>query len=636
MKARLAFLAVLAALLTVVMGLGPVVSGAPGSVSGGETDRDKIPERYKWNLADLFPTEAAWEEAYREAEGTVEKVAALKGTLGASAETLFAALESRDKLGAELNRVGHYASLHYSLDMKDMKAIARFERVRALGTRASQALSYFTPELLAIPRDRVAEWLDSVEKLAVYKHEFDDLYRVQEHVLSPREEELLAMAGEVVSAPSNIFGRLQNTDLDFPVIQGPDGKDVRLSNANYYQFIYAKDRRVRRDAFLGLHNVYLDKRNTLSAILSAQIQSRIYHARARKFSSTLEAALSGPGIPVAVVENLIGTLHRNLDKVHRLTALRKKALGLDQIRRYDLRVAMVAGPDEDIPYDESVATILEALAPLGEDYGAVLKQAFASRWLDVYETPNKRSGAFSSSTYLSPHPFVLLNYHGTRNDRSTIAHEMGHAMHSWYSSRTQPYTYAGYATFCAEVASTVNEVLLSSYLLEQAQTDLEKMLILQDEIESIRTTVIRQTMFAEYEKTIHEMAEAGKPLTGDVLCEVYGDIVQKYYGPEIVLDECAKAEGLRIPHFYRSFYVYTYATSYCAAVNIGRRIMNGEPGAVEGLQKFLAAGSSQYPLDVLKLAGVDMTTPSPIEDTMTLLGELMDEFEALQAKQQQK
>ena len=315
------------------------------------------------------------------------------------------------------------------------------------------------------------------------------------------------------------------------------------------------------------------------------------------------------------------------------SSLKKKVLGLDEIHRYDLRVAMVEGPEEEIPYDAAIRTVLTALKPMGQEYGSVLAKAFDSRWVDVYETPNKRSGAFSSGSYLSPHPFVLLNFHGTRNDRSTIAHEMGHAMHSWYSHKTQPYTYAGYAIFCAEVASTANEVLLSQYLLKHAKTDLEKMLLIQEQMENIRTTVIRQTMFADFEKTIHEMAEAGKPLTGDVLCDVYGNIVQKYYGPEMVIDECAKAEGMRIPHFYRNFYVYTYATSYCAAVNIGRRIMNGEPGAVEGLKKFLSAGSSKYPLDVLKLAGVDMTTPRPIEDTMKLFGELMDQFEALQAKQ---
>jgi oligoendopeptidase F len=627
MKLRLTIWVAMLALL----GMTLTVWASPGGV--GEDERDKIPAKYRWDLSDIFPSEAAWEAAFERIEGLIEEVKAVKGTLGNSPEALLKGLELRDRLGAEFSHLYHYAGLAYSLNMKDMKATARNERARSLGTRASQATSWLVPELLTIPKKTVQKWLFENDQLAVYRHDFHDLYRVQKHVLSPREEELMAMAGEVMSAPGNIFGRLQNTDLDFPVIKGPDGKDVKLSSAKYYQFIYSKNRRLRRDAFLGLHKVYLDKRNTISAILSAEIKSNIFNARARHFDSALEAALNGPGIPVEVLENLVATVHANLPKVHRYTALKKKVLGLDAIHRYDLRVAMVEGPEEEIPYADAVQTVLTALQPMGKEYCSVLGKAFDSRWVDVYETPNKRSGAFSWGSYLSPHPFVLLNYHGTRNDRSTIAHEMGHAMHSFYSNKTQPYTYAGYAIFCAEVASTANEVLLSQHLLKHAKTDLEKMLLIQEQMENIRTTVIRQTMFAEFEKTIHAMAEAGKPLTGDVLCDVYGNIVSKYYGPEMVIDECAKAEGMRIPHFYRNFYVYTYATSYCAATNIGRRIMAGEPGSVEGLKAFLSAGSSKYPLDVLKLAGVDMTTPKPIEDTMQLFGELMDQFEALHAEQ---
>ena len=620
----------------VLIGLVMVLAGQTAWAGpGGDDERAKIPDRHKWNLADIFPTEAAWEAEFKQVENLIGEVKQLKGTLGKSPEALLHAMELSNQLGAKFRHVGHYASLHYSLNMADPKASTRYERVRLMSNKASQALSWFTPELLAIPRETIETWLKENEKLAVYRHEFDNLYRVQAHVLSPREEELMALAGQVTSAPSNIFGKLQNTNLDFPMIQGPDGKDVKLSSAKYYQYIYSKDRRLRRDAFLGLHNVYLDKRNTIAAILDAEVKTHIFNAKARKFHSSLEAALNGPGIPTSVLENLIATIHKHLPKIHRYTALKKKVLGLDDMHRYDLRVAMVEGPEEKIPYDEAATTVQEALAPMGPDYNGVLAQAFTNRWVDVYETPNKRSGAFSSGSYLSPHPFVLLNYHGTRNDRSTLAHELGHSMHSHYSSKTQPYAYHQYAIFCAEVASTVNEVLLSQHLLKKVKTDLEKMLILQDEIESIRTTVIRQTMFAEFEKMIHEMAEAGKPLTGEVMCQVYGDLVQKYYGPELVMDECAKAEGLRIPHFYRNFYVYTYATSYCAAVNIGQRIMKGEPGAVEGHLKFLSAGSSQYPLDVLKLAGVDMTTPKPIEDTMELFGQLLDEFERLHAKQSQ-
>jgi oligoendopeptidase F len=301
---------------------------------------------------------------------------------------------------------------------------------------------------------------------------------------------------------------------------------------------------------------------------------------------------------------------------------------LDEIHQYDLYVPLVESADDPIAYDEAVATILTSLEPLGDDYVSTLRRAFESRWIDVYETPNKRSGAYCWGSFLT-HPYLLLNYHGTMNDRSTVAHEMGHAMHSWYTVRHQPFVYGDYATFCAEVASTVNEVLLAQYLLDHAATDMERLLILQQQIEGIRTTVFRQTMFAEFEHTIHAMSEADQPLTGDALQETYAKIVAKYYGPDATPDDCGAAECLRIPHFYRNFYVYTYATSHCAATNIGRRILSGDKGAVEGLMKFLSAGSSRYPLEILQLAGVDMTTPKPVEDTMALFAELLDQFEAL-------
>ncbi len=346
------------------------------------------------------------------------------------------------------------------------------------------------------------------------------------------------------------------------------------------------------------------------------------------------AALNEPNIPVAVYENLIAAVNKHTGKLHRYVALRKKLMGLDKVHRYDLYVPMIKADEKDIDYDDAVETILTALAPLGEGYVGTLRSAFEDRWIDVYETENKRGGAYCWGSY-SVHPYLLLNYQATMNDRSTVAHEMGHAMHTVYSVGAQPMIYGDYATFCAEVASTVNEVILANYLLDNAKSDTERLLILQQQIEGIRTTVFRQTMFAEFEKRIHDQAEKGEALTGDSLRKTYGELVRRYYGPEIVIDECATAECLRIPHFYRNFYVYTYATSHCAATNIGRRILNKEPGAVAGLEAFLQAGSSKYPLDILKLAGVDMTTPKPIEDTMELFDQLLDKFEALVVQRNQ-
>ncbi|MCG8404969.1 MAG: oligoendopeptidase F [Phycisphaerales bacterium] len=600
----------------------------------GAPTRDQIAEKDKWNLKDIFDSNARFEAAFKKVEGIIEKLPSLKGTLG-SPEGLLKALKLRDETFSELDLVIVYAGLSYHQDMSVGETQGRWDRVQSLGTKAGEAVSWFVPEVLTIPSETADSWMSKNKELAAYRHALQDIHRQKKHFLSPREEELLAMAGEVTAAPGNVFGRFTNTDLDFPVIKDEDNKDLQLSSSVFYQLLYSPDRRVRRDAFLGLHDTYASKMNTLSALLSSQVKQHIFYAKARHYDSSLEAALSEPNIPVDVYRNLIATVSKNAHRLHRYVAMRKKLMKLDAIHRYDLYVPMVSAEQEEIPYEDAVATILKSLKPLGSDYVSTLETAFKSRWIDVYETKNKRSGAYCWGAYKT-HPYLLLNYKGTMNDRSTVTHEMGHAMHSWYTAKKQPYVYGDYETFCAEVASTVNEVLLAHYLLNHAASDTERLLILQQQIEGIRTTVFRQTMFAEFELKIHEMAEAGEPLTGNSLRETYEKIVRRYYGPEIVLDPTASAECLRIPHFYRNFYVFTYATSHCAATNIGRRIIDGEAGSVEGLIDFLSAGSSKYPLDVLKLAGVDMATPKPIEDTMALFSELLDHFEKLYEEHQAK
>lgn len=597
--------------------------------------RGDIPERYRWNLTEIFVNDPAYETAFKRTEELINRFKALKGTLGKSDASLLAALQLRDDLSCELDRVIVYSGLSYHEDMSISPAQGRWDRAQSLGTRAAEAVSWFVPEILTLPAETVTSWMDKNAKLAVYRHYIEDIHRQRKHYLSPREEELLAMAGEIASAPENVYGLLTNTNLDFPKIKDEKGNEIQLSSARYYNLIYSKDRRVRQDAFIGYHETYMAKANTLSALLSAHVKQHMFYARARGFKTAREAALSGPNIPVSVYDNLVSAVNRHLPKLHRYVKIRKDLMGLDAVHQYDLYVPMIDAPEQHIGYDDAIETILKGLAPLGDDYTSTLRTAFESRWIDVYESPNKRSGAYCWGSYLT-HPYLLLNYTGTMNDRSTVAHEMGHAMHSWYTVKNQPPIYGDYATFCAEVASTVNEVLLAHYLLEGAKDDTEKLLILQQQIEGIRTTVFRQTMFAEYEQLIHELAEAGTPLTPEVLMGKYEEIVTKYYGPDCVNDKCIAAEALRIPHFYRNFYVYTYATSHCAATNIGRRIIAKEPGAVEGLMKFLSAGSSRYPLDILQLAGVDMTTPKPVEDTMALFAELLDEFEALYTKQAAK
>ena len=590
--------------------------------------RDDVPAAYRWDLTEVFSSIGEFGQAFKRADALIERLASQKGMLARGAEALLGVLTLRDEAFSLLDRVVLYAGLTYHEDMSIAESQGRWDRVQSLSTKAAEAASWIDPEILSVDPKTIATWLDQSRDLAIYRHALHDLERQRPHTLSPREEELLAMAGEVCSAPENIYSRFTNTNLDFPIIRNESGEEVRLSAAKYGRFLYSRDARVRRDAFMGMHQTYLSKSSTVSAMLSGHVKQHIFHARARHYGSCIEAALSGPNIPPSVYDNLIATIHRHLDKLHRYVAMRKRILGLDEIHAYDLYVPLVEAPDDAIGFDEARETILSALAPLGGDYIGTLAEAFGKRWIDVYETPNKRSGAYCWGAYVT-HPYLLLNYSGTLNDQSTIAHELGHAMHSWYSARSQPFVYGHYATFCAEVALTVNEVLLADYLLEHADSDARRLIILQQQIDEIRTTVFRQTLFAEYERLIHERAEAGEPLTGDVLCRWYGDLVRKYYGPELSMDESAPAEGLRIPHFYRNFYVYTYATSHCAATNIGRRILKGQSGAIEGMMAFLSAGSSQYPLDILKLAGVDMTTPQPIEDTMNLFGELVGRFETL-------
>lgn len=605
--------------------------GANGNAAAHFQNRAEVPEKCRWNLSEIFANDAAFDAAYKKTEGLIASFKSLRGTLGKSGESFLTAMQARDALAGELDRVSLYAGLSYHEDMSNSAAQGRWDRAQSLGTKASEALSWMVPEILQISPETVHGWMDKSDKLAVYRHYIDDIHRQRAHFLSAREEELLAMAGDIAAAPENVYGLLTNTNLDFPKIKDEKGEEVQLSSARYYNLVYSKDRRVRKDAFIGMHETYKAKANTIAALLSGHVKQHIFFAKARGFKSAREAALDGPNIPVEVYDNLVATVGKNVDKLHRYVRLRKKLLGLDQVHQYDLYVPMVEAATDYIPYDDAVGTILKGLAPLGSDYTGTLRNAFESRWIDVYETPNKRSGAYCWGAYLT-HPYLLLNYTGTMNDRSTVAHEMGHAMHSWYTVKNQPMIYGDYATFCAEVASTVNEVLLAHYLLNNAKDDTERLLVLQQQIEGIRTTVFRQTMFAEYEMLFHKLAEEGTPLTGDLLMSKYAELVAKYYGPDCAVDDCTAAEGLRIPHFYRNFYVFTYATSHCAATNIGRRIIAGEPGAVDGLMKFLSAGSSKYPLDILKLAGVDMTNPKPIQDTMNLLDELLTEFEALYQK----
>ncbi|MCK6482654.1 MAG: oligoendopeptidase F [Phycisphaerae bacterium] len=601
----------------------PRTEGGPGKV----LTRDEIAEQHRWNLADLYADEAAWTADFEAAGKLLTEFKTHKDKID-SAARLATVLKQRDRLSLKLERVYAWAMLKHHEDTNEKNAQASYARASDLTHRYAEDTSWLIPNLLALPAETVTSWIDKTPELNVYRHWWDDIRRQRTHFRNTAEEELLALAAGMADGPSDAFSLFTNADLKFGTVKDEQGDEVELSPGRYNAAIYSADRRYRRDAFVGLHETYGKYANTLAALLSTQVKRDIFYAKSRNYGSALEASLGPNAIPVEVYEQLVAAINRHAPLLHRYAELRQRVLKLDELHAYDLYVPLVPEYAEKVPYEAGVGTILESLSILGEEYTTPMRRAFESRWVDVYETRNKRSGAYCMGCY-SAHPYLLLNYAGTANDRSTVAHEMGHAMHSWFTQKTQPVIYGDYTIFCAEVASTVNEALLNDYLLKRATKDEERLQLINSSLEGIRTTVFRQTLFAEFEKTIHEMAERGEPLTPDALFRVYRGLYQKYYGPALVLDECLDAECLRIPHFYRNFYVYQYATSYCAATNIASRVLAGEDGAVEGLMKFLKAGSSDYSLNVLKLAGVDMSSPKPFEDTMKLFERRLDELERL-------
>lgn len=602
--------------------------GAAKKVAAVPT-REEIDERYKWDLSGIFADTAAWEADYARAEKAIDKLAGLKGSAAKSGKTLLELLQTRDQASVQVDKIALYASLLHDQDTKDNAAQELNTRANTLADKFKKATAWLEPELVALPSAQIDAWLAADPKLAVYRHYFEDLLRQREHVLSPREEELLAMSGELSRAPQNIYQLLANADMKFPTIEGAEGESIELSEARYRELLNHRDRRLRRDAFKGVIQTYAQYSNTCAATLAANVQRNIFMARARHYDSALEASLNPDNVSVEVYKNLVATIGRNLPALHRYAALRKKVLKLDDLRLYDLYVPLVSEADFKVPYDDAVKTILSALQPLGDDYLTNMRKGFTSRWADVQPTRNKRSGAYCNGTYLV-HPYLLLNYDGTYDGVSTVAHEMGHAMHTHYTQTTQPIIYGDYPIFLAEVASTSNEIILNRYVREHETDPKRKAYLLNQLIEQIRNTVFTQTMFAEFELAIHEMAERDQPLTAKALNDAYAELLHKYYGDVLAVDPEAPSIWIRIPHFYYNFYVYKYATSYAAATALARNLSEGKPDAQSKLLGFLKAGRSDYPIDILKRAGVDMSTPAPIEDCMKLFSELLEQFEALQ------
>ena len=587
--------------------------------------RSEADSKYTWKLEDMVAEDSQWEQMFKEASGEISEYASYKGRLAGSADTLYACLLFDDKLSQKIERLYVYARMRSDEDTTVQRYQDMFSRAQTLSYRAAENSSFLVPEILSMDRELLEQYMAADNGIGHFKRALEIILARRDHTLSGEMEELLAQSYDATQGASQIFTMFNNADVKFPVITGESGEGIQITHGNYISLMENQDRRIRKDAFEGLYSVYEQFSKTLAAAFSSNVKQAVFYAKAKKYASSREYYLADNEVPELVYDNLVKAVRENIVKLHEYTRVRKDVLGVDELHMYDLYVPMVAAADRRYTYEEAKSIVLEGLAPLGEEYLSLLKQGFDSRWIDVYENEGKRSGAYSWGTYGS-HPYVLLNFHGTLNDVFTLAHEMGHSIHTWYSDRNQPFTYAGYKIFVAEVASTCNEALLIRHLLKKAGSREEKAYLLNHFLESFRGTLFRQTMFAEFEDMAHKKAARGESLTAESLCSIYRQLNADYFGPAMTVDRQIDYEWERIPHFYTPFYVYQYATGFSAAVAISSRIMSGEPGALEGYKKFLSGGCSMKPIDLLKLCGVDMSTTRPVDEALGFFGELIEEF----------
>ncbi len=590
--------------------------------------REEIALEKTWDLEAIFATDEKWEEAFADIKASLPQLTSFKGTLAESAECLFAALQKENEVMEKFGKLYTYAHMRYDQDTTNSFYQGLNDRANRLAAEIGQATSYLVPEILAMEEALINRYVDEHDGLRLYKQMFAELNEQRAHVLSEAEEAMLAQASDVMNSSSNTFGMLNNADMEFPLITDEDGEKVRITHGRFIRFLESRDRRVREAAFKAVYQTYDHYKNTFASTLNGQVKRDLFFSNVRRYQSAREAALHANHIPEIVYDQLVDTVNKHLDLLHRYVRLRKKALGLDELHMYDLYTPLVNDVEMKVTYDEAKALVLKAVAPLGEDYVNIVKEGFEKRWVDVEENEGKRSGAYSSGAY-GTMPYVLMNWQDDVHNLFTLAHEFGHSVHSYYTRKHQPYVYGDYTIFVAEVASTLNEALLNDYMVEHANTREEKLYLLNHFLEGFRGTVFRQTMFAEFEQLIHERVEAGEALTPDVLTKLYYDLNVKYYGEDIVVDEEIGLEWARIPHFYYDFYVYQYATGYSAAAALAKQIMEEGEVAVTRYLDFLKAGSSDYPIEVLKRAGVDMTSPKPIEQALALFEKTLAEMETL-------
>lgn len=589
--------------------------------------RSEISDEYKWSVKDLYSSDELWNNDYEKALKSTQEKSSFEGCVMDSADTLADALSESEKDDYITERLYVYAFMRYYEDTSDGTYQQMSGKAQMLAVKMSEKYSFLVPEIMAADDDKVARFLDS-DKIKPYRHLLCDMLAKKEHTCSQKEEKLLAMASQMADSPSDIFSKFNNADVKFGKVHDEHGDEKELTSAGFSVFMESRNRNVRKEAFYALYRQYKSYINTLAASYYGNVKQAVFFANARNYESTLQMYLSGSFIPESVYTNLIDTVNNNLDKMHDYVSLRKKTLGVDELHFYDIYAPLTSDYMVKVSYENAKETVLDALKILGDDYVSQVKKGYESGWVDVYENDGKRSGAFSWGAY-GTHPYIFLNYTETLNDIFTLIHETGHAMHTYYSNETQPYTYAGYKIFVAEVASTCNEVILIDYLLKHSRSDEEKKYLYGHYLEQFKGTLFRQTMFAEFEMITHRMAQDGEVLNAESLCGTYKKLNEKYFGKDMVIDEEIAYEWARIPHFYTPFYVYQYATGFSAAVAIATKIINGDKEVLHGYREFLKGGSSMHPIELLSLCKIDMSKPDVIQDALNVFGSLIEDFKKI-------
>ena len=605
---------------------------AAGAAAWGQSkaipQRGDIDDKYKWRLEDIYQTTEAWEADFNRVKSELPALAGMQGKLRSSAQDLFAALSLRDSLENIVDRCFVFANMKLDEDTRVSEYQVLSDRASLINTEFASTAAYIEPEIVAIPESTLRGFIDSYEPLQAYRHHLENMVRQAAHTLSETEEKLLAEAAQITRGPGKIFDMLETADLKYGSIVDEEGDTVELTKERYYRFLESTDRRVRRDANFAYNGAYEKLQNTFAASYSASVRGDIFYAKARKYNSVLEMRLDNYNVPTAVYENLITTVNASLEPYHRYQALRKKVMKLDTLHGYDTYVPLVPEAKIEFTYEEAQAAVVKGVKGLGKSYAADLSKALNSNWIDVYETEGKATGAYNWGAY-STHPFVLMNFAGTLENMFTLGHELGHAMHGYYSHQYQPYVYGYNPTFTAEVASTTNEALIMNQLLKETKDPEKKKYLLNYYIQQIQGTFYTQAMFSEFEHTVHEKMEAGEPVSAEGMRELYRDIYQRYVGPDVFIDPNNDMTWARISHFYRSYYVYQYATSYAAGVYVARQILSGNDELQKKYLDFLKSGSSSYPVDQLKAMGVDLTTPGPVQAVADLFRDLVTQLEEL-------